>query len=149
MMPTVGLSLWPPLAATGDGFCWSHRSTFLLGRNEMVDGVCFLIRMVFELPRASQQSFEFPLGEQRNYNFHLFWHFCLSSTVSLNVLLINKSYWKPWGWWKPSILRVSTFIEEIVANLAVIQLSILYLVLFVAQLLVNLAKSHLLRFSWG
>lgn len=35
------------------------------------------------------------------------------------------------------------------ANLAVAQLSISYLVLFVAQLLVNLAKSHLLRFNWG
>lgn len=119
------------------------------------NGWCFLILMIFELSWASQQSLEFPLGERRNYNFHVFWHFSLSSWALLIFLLINKSHWKPWGWCLLKTQHTACFYIHW-RNCGKFSWLSCYTIVSIVPgsvcgsvIRCNLAKSNLLRFNWG
>lgn len=120
----VGLSLGLPVAAIGMVSARIHRNTFPLGRNEMVNVVCFLINMIFELALTSEQSWGFPWGELRNYNFDLFCHFSFKSNSFLescpNQRIILETMWLMFAK-KPkkqtqTVLCISIYNEEIVTD---------------------------------
>lgn len=145
---------------------WCFQLLVLLGMNsagatgipfarQERNGSYFLIRVVFELSWASQQSLEFPLGEWKNYSFHLFWHFSLSSTILLNFLPINKSHWKPWGWCLQKTQHTACFYIHW-RNCGQFSWLSSYTIVSIVPgsvcgsvIRCNLARSNLLRFSWG
>lgn len=145
---------------------WCFQLLVLLGMNsagatgipfarQERNGSCFLIHVVFELSWASQQSLEFPLGEWKNYNFHLFWHFSLRSTILLNFLPINKSHWKPRGWCLQKTQHTACFYIHW-RNCGQFSWLSSYTIVSIVPgsvcgsvIRCNLARSNLLRFSWG